>query len=142
MKVKPTGKHGIFGEQMTQKQARAALPILILSAQQRKTITFEELQNAIGCPDYRFHTEIFDCIITELYKLSQHHSWIHGEIHALPTIVTINGDVPCQWTNVRMSELLSVDDPLKDFEYYCLRPVFNYPHWDEVITAIIGSSKW
>ena len=40
MKVKPTGKHGIFGEQMTQKQARAALPILILSAQQRKNDYF------------------------------------------------------------------------------------------------------
>lgn len=68
--IVPGGKHGIFGDLITQKRARAVLLILLIRAQERQTITFKELGKTIGFHEYRFHGKILDCINTELDKLS------------------------------------------------------------------------
>ena len=56
MIITPTGRHGIFSDRDNPKlksprRARAALPILILHAQRKETITFRELADAIAAPD-------------------------------------------------------------------------------------------
>ncbi len=82
MIINPTGNHGIFAdsdypELKSPRRARAALPILILYAQQQNTITFRELADAIAAPDMINHTmsPILDCIETELRRLSNRHFW-------------------------------------------------------------------
>ena len=41
MFIRSKRKKGIFGEGINQKRARAALPILVLCAQEHRTITFK-----------------------------------------------------------------------------------------------------
>ena len=42
----------IFGDLITQKRGLLALPVLVLRAQEHRTITFQGLGNAIGVSNY------------------------------------------------------------------------------------------
>lgn len=50
--IVPTGKSGIFGDLKQHGRARAALPILVLRAQEPNTIIFGKLGKAIGFKRY------------------------------------------------------------------------------------------
>lgn len=52
MKNKPEG-HDIFGDLITQKRGLLALPILVRCAQEHRTLTFQELGDAIGMSNYQ-----------------------------------------------------------------------------------------
>ena len=129
--IVPTGKSGIFGDKKKHKRARAVLPILVLRAQEPNTITFRELGNAIGFRRYDLFGDILDCINTELY-------WINEEIPTLSTIVVTNERMPSNW----MGKQLNMETTWENYEHYCVQPVFEYQHWDEVMGKIIQSPNW
>ena len=133
--IVPTGKSGIFGDKKKHKRARAVLPILVLRAQEPNTITFRELGNAIGFRRYDLFGDILDCINTELY-------WINEEIPTLSTIVVTNERMPSNWMGKQMGKQLNMETTWENYEHYCVQPVFEYQHWDEVMGKIIQSPNW
>ena len=140
--IVPTGKRGIFGDLITQKRARATLPILLIKAQECETITFKQLGSAIGFHEHRFHGPILDCINTELDKLSRNDGWDYGEIPTLTTIVVQEGEIPSNWMSKQMQEQLHMEPTPENYRYYCIQPVHEYEYWDQVMGAIIGSPNW
>ena len=81
MTIEPKIDWGIFGNRISQKRARAALPILIRYAQKKSTITFGALANAIAAPKPLHYTmrQILACINTELFHLTRSDSWAFEE---------------------------------------------------------------
>lgn len=149
MIIIPTGNHGIFSDRDNPKlksprRARAALPILILYAQRKDTITFRELADAIAAPDMinRTMSPILDCIEMELRKLSNHHSWVHEDIPNLTAIVVAAGEKPSGWMCVQMHEQMKVEPTLENYEHYLIKPVHKYEYWKEVINEIIQAPNW
>ena len=149
MIIMPTGNHGIFADRDNPKlksprRARAALPILILCAQQQETITFRKLADAIAAPDmiHRTMAPILDCINTELARLSENPSWGHGDIPTLTTIVVVEGGGPSSWMSEQMREQIEMEPTQENYERYLIKPVYEYEYWKEVIDAIIQSSNW
>ena len=132
------GKHGIFGELKTQKMARAALPILVLRAQEEKSITFQELGNATGMLNIRRQGgQVCDRINTTLYELEKRDDWEYGEIPHLTSIVIQKSEQPSSWM---LKQLITDSDTSLSWEEYernYVRPVLNYPHWDKVMQIIV-----
>ena len=124
-------KHDIFGDLITQKRGLLTLPILVLRAQEHRTITFQKLGDAIGFSNYWRMGPILGCINTTHYKLERHANWEYGEIPCITTIVITKDGEPSNW----MREQLSNDDdaPIswEDYEVHHIRLVFEYPHWDK-----------
>ena len=149
MIIKPTGKHGIFADHENPKlksprRARAALPILILYAQRKDTITFRELADAIAAPDMinRTMSPILDCINMELAKLSGQPNWMHEDIPTLTSIVVVDGGGPSGWMCKQMHEKMGVEPTKENYECYLIKPVHEYEYWKEVINEIIQSPNW
>ena len=149
MIIIPTGNHGIYADRDNPKlksprRARAALPILILYAQQSDTITFRELADAIAAPDMiqRTMSPILDCINTELVTLSKHPDWEHGDIPFLTSIVVVDGGGPSGWMRKYMSEHIKVESTNENYKDYFITPVHEYKYWKEVIDKIIQSPNW
>ena len=149
MIIMPTGKHGIFADRenpelKSPRRARAALPILILHAQQKKTITFRALADAIAAPDmiHRTMRHILDCINTELARLSGHPDWAHEDIPTLTTIVVVKGGGPSGWMSEQMHEQIKMEPTQENYERCLIKPVHKYKYWKEVIDAIIQSPHW
>ena len=149
MIIMPTGRHGIFADRdnpelKSPRRARAALPILILCAQRKDTITFRELADAIAAPDMinRTMAPILDCINTELARLSEHPSWGHEDIPTLTTIVVVDGGGPSGWMSEQMREQIEMEPTQENYERYCIQPVYKYEYWKEVIDEIIQSPHW
>ena len=149
MIIMPTGRHGIFADRenpelKSPRRARAALPILILHAQQKKTITFRALADAIAAPDmiHRTMAPILDCINTELARLSEHPDWVHENIPTLTTIVVVDGGGPSGWMSEQMREQMEMEPTQENYELCLIKPVYEYEYWKEVIDALIQSSDW
>ena len=149
MIIMPAGRHGIFADRdnpelKSPRRARAALPILILYAQRKETITFRELADAIAAPDMinRTMRHILDCINTEMARLSEQSSWGHEDIPTLTTIVVVDGGAPSGWMSEQMREQMEMEPTQENYERYCIRPVYKYEYWKEVINAIIQSPNW
>ena len=149
MIIMPTGRHGIFADRenpelKSPRRARAALPILILYAQQRQTITFRALADAIAAPDMinRTMAPILDCINTELARLSEHPRWVHEDIPTLTTIVVKDGGAPSGWMSEQMREQMGMEPTQENYERCLISPVHEYEYWKEVIDALIQSPNW
>lgn len=149
MLIIPSGNHGIFADRdnpelKSPRRARAALPILILYAQQQDTITFRELADAIAAPDMinRTLSPVLDCINTELAKLSEDPDWAHEDIPTLTAIVVVDGGGPSDWMCKQMYEQMDVEPTKENYECYLIKPVHKYDYWKEVINEIIQSPKW
>lgn len=149
MIITPTGRHGIFADRdnpelKSPRRARAALPILILCAQQSDTITFRELADAIAAPDMinRTMSPVLDCINTELARLSENHGWQHGDIPTLTTIVVVEGGEPSAWMCEQMREQMKVEPTKENYERYLIKHVHEYEYWKEVINEMIQSPNW
>ena len=144
MFIKSTSKKGIFGDGKNQRRARAVLPILMLRAQEHRTITFKELGEAISFRRYDLFNSICDYINVEHQNLSENNGWDYGEIPTLTTIVIPDEDekTPSKWMCKQMHEQLHMEDTWENYERYCIQPVFDYSHWDKVMDAIIQSSNW
>ena len=130
-------EHDIFGDLITQKRGLLALPILVLRAQELRTITFQDLGDAIGVSNYWRMGGILGCINTTHYKLERRADWKYGEIPCITTIVITKHGEPSEWMRQQLSD--NDDTPIswEDYENCHIHPVFEYPHWDKVIGSII-----
>lgn len=144
MYIKSPRKKGVFGEGINQKRARAVLPTLVLCAQEQSTITFKKLGNAIGLRFYVRLDSVCDYINVELQNLSENDEWQYGEIPTLSTLVIPDEKekIPSKWMRKQMRGQLNMDDTWENYERHCIQPVFDYPHWNKVMDAIIQSSNW
>ena len=144
MFIRSTRKKGIFGEDINQKRARAVLPILVLCAQENRTITFKKLGKAIGFRRYDLFNSICDYINVEVQNLYQDNEWQYEEIPTLSTLVIPDKEekTPSKWMRRQMREQLNLEDTWENYERYCIQPVFEYLHWDKVMDAIIHLPNW
>ena len=129
--------HDIFGNLLTQKQALLALPILVLCAQEHRTITFQELGDAIGISNYWRMGRILGYINTTHYKLERRTDWEYGEIPCITTIVITKDGEPSKWMRNQLSNDNDTAISWEDYEICHIQPVFEYPHWGKVIDFII-----
>ena len=125
-------KHDIFGDLITQKRGLLTLPILVLCAQEHRTITFQELGDAIGFSNYWRMGRILGCINTTHYNLERRTDWAYGEIPCITTIVITKDEDLSRWMREHFPDL-----SWGDYERDHIHPVFEYPHWDKVIDYII-----
>lgn len=131
------GKHDIFGNLITQKRGLLTLPILVLCAQEHKTITFQKLGNATGVLNYWRMGPILGCVNTTHYDLERRPDWKYGDIPCITTIVITKEGQPSDW----MCRQLGVDSdtPIswEDYKINHIEPVFEYSHWDKVMDYVI-----
>ena len=131
------GKHDIFGNLITQKRGLLALPILVLRAQEHRTITFQELGNAIGVSNHWRMGGILGCINTTHYDLERRADWEYGDIPCITTIVITKAGQPSDWMRRQLGP--DADTPIswEDYNIHHIEPVFEYLHWDKVMDSII-----
>ena len=128
------GTHDIFGDLITQKRGLLALPILVLRAQERRTLTFEELGKALGFSNYWRMGPILGCINTTHYDLERRDDWEYGDIPCITTIVVTKEGQPSNWMRSQLGPI-----SLEDYKRHHIEPVFEYPHWGEVVDHVIRS---
>ena len=83
------GKNMFAGDTATQRWARKVLPIFVKRAQDRRTITFSELTNALGLSGGHYNLLMGDVcrhIQTTLAELERRDNW-EGEIPHITAIV-------------------------------------------------------
>ena len=131
------GKHDIFGNLITQKRGILALPILVLRAQEHRTITFQELGDAIGVSNYWRMGGILGCINTTHYGLEKSADWKYRDIPCITTIVITKAGQPSNWMGKQLGT--DADTPIswEDYKLNHIEPVFEYPHWDKVMDYVI-----
>ena len=129
----------IFGDLLTQKKARKALPTLVSYAKKGKTITLAKLAKAIELDTPQINWTmgwIFAWIHTTLYELERQDDWEYGEIPGITAIAVAEPEKPTTW----MDRQTRVDPntPLswKDYETNHVLPVFKYSYWDKVTDFI------
>ena len=127
-------KRDIFGDLITQKRGLLALPILVLRAQEHRTIAFQKLGKAIGFLNYWRLGTVLDRINTTRYDLERRADWKYGDIPCITTIVITQGGEPSDYMR---SQLGSIS--WEDYRIHHIDPVFEYPHWGEVVDHVIRS---
>ena len=131
------GKHDIFGNLITQKRGLLTLPILVLRAQEHRTITFQGLGNAIGVSNYWRMGGILGCINTTHYNLERRADWKYGGIPCITTIVITKGGRPSKWMRKQLGPDTDTSISWEDYKIHHIEPVFEYPHWDKVMGCVI-----
>lgn len=133
------GKRDIFGDLITQKRGLLALPILVLRAQEHRTITFQELGKALGFSNYWRMGPILGCINTTHYDLERRSDWESGDIPCITTIVLTKAGRPSKWMRRHLGP--DADTPIswEDYQLHHIEPVFEYLHWDKVMDYVIRS---
>lgn len=130
--------HTIFGNLITQKRGLLALPILVLRAQEHRTITFKELGNAIGFSNYRRMGGILGCINTTHYNLERRADWEYGDIPCITTIVITEEGQPSGWIREQLTGNPDTPIPWENYKRDHINPVFEYPHWGQVIDYVLN----
>lgn len=129
----------IFGNLITQKRGLLALPILVLRAQEHRTITFKELGNAIGFSNYWRMGGILGRINTTHYNLERRADWEYGDIPCITTIVITEDGEPSGWIREQLTGNPDTPIPWEDYKRDHIDPVFEYPHWGQVIDYILNN---
>ena len=131
------GKNMFEGNTKTQVWARAAFPILMQRAQDRRTIKFKELTEALGLPGGYYNLlmgDVFRHISTTLAQLERTDDW-EGEIpHITSIVLTENGEC-----SRNMCKALTGDanrQPSEEQLQAELDCSFCYEEWDAVLTAL------
>ena len=124
--------HDIFGNLITQKRGLLALPILVLCAQERRTITFQELGNALGFSNHWRLGPVLGYINTTHYDLERRADWEYGDIPCITTIVITKGGQPSDYMRSQLGPI-----SWEDYKIHHIDPVFEYPHWNKVMDYVI-----
>ena len=129
----------MFGDLPTQEMAQKALPILVSQGQVGETITLAKLAKAIGIDTPQINWTmawIFQWIHRTLYDLERQENWEYGEIPGITAIALAAPRQPTKWmdqeTRIDPITPLSWEDYKRDH----IDPVFEYPHWEQVIDAL------
>ena len=135
-------KRNIFGNLPTQRMARKALPILVSQAQEPDIIIIRDLAEEIAPDLTRFNWAMkwaFQWIQTTLYELEKQDNWVYREIPGITAIVVVERgtltNAMINRTRINPHTPLSWEDYKRD--HIC--PVFEYPHWDQVMDIVFGS---
>ena len=132
------GKNMFAGDTKTQIWARDALPILVQRAQDRRTITFSELTNALGLPGVGYYNalmgHVFRHIDTTLAQLERRDDW-EGEIpHITSIVMKTNGKCSPSMCAAFTGDFQTQPSPEQlRAELDCS---FCYEHWDAVLAAL------
>ena len=133
------GRNMFVGDTKTQVWAREALPILVQRAQDRRTITFKELREALGLPEVGYYNlsmrHVCRHIQTTLAQLEREDDWKEGEIpHITSIVLKTNGKC-----SPNMCAALTGDSqrqPSRQQLQCQLNWSFCYEHWDAVLDAL------
>ena len=124
--------HDIFGDLITQKRGLLALPILVRCAQEHRTITFQEIGNALGFPNHWRLGPVLGSINTTHYDLERRADWEYGDIPCITTIVITKEGQPSDYMRSQLGPI-----SWEDYRSHHIDPVFEYPHWGEVVDYVI-----
>ena len=137
------GAHNIFGDLITQKWARDALPIIIAHAKDKKIIRYEELRSAIGATTNRKMGNVCGFVSTTLFELEDNqleYQWESGHIPRLTNIVVRTNGKPGEWMCEQITGDRSVA-PLSDqYKEKYVEPVYDYKNWDTVLEVLLSES--
>ena len=122
----------IFGDLITQKRGLLALPVLVLRAQEHRTITFQDLGNAIGVSNYWRLGKVLGCINTTHYNLERRTDWEYGEIPCITTIVIKKSGGLSGWMREQLGPI-----SWEDYKIHHIEPIFEYLHWNKVMNYVI-----
>ena len=109
----------MFGNRITQKWARDALPVIVERAQVPDVIRYGELRSAIGATTDRKWGHVCNIISMTLYQLEHNelHQWRKGRIPRLANIVIRTNGKPWRVdvrTNHRRPEYCSLKESVQD----------------------------
>lgn len=132
-----SGKNMFAGDKSTQVWARDILPTLVRRAQERKTIKFSELTEALGLQGNFYNLlmgVVFRHIETTLAELEHEDHW-EGEIpHITSIVLNTNGQCSpnmCMAFTGDPTRQPSAEQLETELEYS-----FNYERWDAVLDAL------
>lgn len=132
------GRNMFAGDTKTQVWARRALPILVQRAQDRRTITFKELREALGLPGVGYYNllmrHVCRHIQTTLAQLERRNDW-EGEIpHITSIVMKTNGEC-----SPNMCAALTGDSQIQPSATQLQSQLdwsFDYEKWDAVLAAL------
>ena len=137
------GPHNIFGNLITQKWARDALPVIVKRAKDSEIIRYEELRLAINATTNRKMGNICGFVSTTLFELEHNqliHQWQMGHIPRLGNIVVRTNGKPGEWMCQQITGDRSVAPSPDQYMEIYVRPVFEYQHWDTVLEVLLSES--
>lgn len=132
----------MFGDKPTQKMAQKSLPILISRGQNEDTILLRELAGEVASHLTRFNFSMrwtLAWIQTTLRELERSDGWNYGEIPCITAIVLASPEQPTNnmAERSRIESGLNTPLPWEDYKRHHILPVFEYPHWDQVIEILL-----
>lgn len=137
------GRHNIFGDLITQKWARDALPIIIARAKDHKIIRYEELRSAIRATTNRKMGNVCGFVSTTLFELEDNqlkYQWESGHIPRLTNIVVRTNGKPGAWICEQITGDRSVAPSCDQYEEKYVDPVYDYKNWDTVLEVLLSES--
>ncbi len=129
----------MFGDQLYQSRARAALPILVRQAATRHPIYYEHLANELGMPNPRNLDYVLGSVGTTLNELSRKRGWSKIP-HIQSLVINQQRKVPGGGFDgflagkMREYRTLSLADRRAYLAGYW-HEVFAYPYWQDVLDA-------
>ena len=137
------GRRNMFGDLITQKWARDALPVIIEHTKVDKVIRYKELQLAINATTPRKMGNVCAFISTMLHHLEHNklgHQWQKGHIPRLTNIVVRTNGRPGEWMCEQITGDREVAPPWDQYKEKYVNPVFEYQRWDDVLEALLSVS--
>ena len=131
------GRYNMFGDQKTQKWAQEALPKLVQLAHEQKTINLKEMAESWhNVKAYRLMGTVGGVISSTLYELERQPDWKFGEIPRIDlNMIRTNGE-PTTWVCEQITGDRKIVPPWEFYYKYHLLPIYEYPHWNEVLEAL------
>jgi hypothetical protein len=133
----------MFGDLITQKWARDALPVIIEHAKADKIIRYKELQLAINATTPRKMGNVCAFISTMLHHLEHNklgHQWQKEHIPRLTNIVVRTNGKPGEWMCEQITGDRDVAPPGDQYKEKYVMPVFEYQRWDDVLEPLLSMS--
>ena len=128
--------------EIVQEMEPKALKILVTYAQRADTLLIKQLAKEVTPELPQFNSALcrdcFQWIQTTLYELECSDDWNYGEIPCITAIVLAAPEQPIYVMAERSRIEAGLNAPLswEDYKTFHITPVFEFPHWKQVIDAL------
>ena len=125
----------MFGNLKTQSWAREAFPILVNRAQNGQIITFKELaEDHFGVRGYMIFGSVCGIISATLYELEE--KWGKGHIPRITNIVVKSDGDASRYVSNALTGDRNTPPEVSEYIEIQLKPIWEYPHWEVVKSAL------
>ena len=125
----------MFGNLKTQSWARKAFPILVNRVQNGRTITFKELaEDHFRVRSYMIFGSVCGIISATLCELEE--EWGKGHIPRITNMVVKSDGKATRYVSEALTGDRNTPPEVSEYREIQLKPVWEYPHWDVVKSAL------